>query len=342
MAELVERLRTGAENDPWRAAAGLLIGIGFVLVAIRASFSVDGDGIGSFTVFLIIGAASAILLAAGYFGALGVDLGVRASRLSWPSIYLVAGVLLLPIALTALIDSIDSTPDGALVTFLIFGTSAAVAIFTWARIRVPYQLLVGGVFALLAALALFEKVVGLIDHPTIYRLLTLAFALSLVAASQRIGGVPGSERRSGSGHEASELLSVAGLTVVAVTAIGLVGSLISLAIPFGGFFIDVPSQSVIWDLLALLAGIALIIYASFSGIRGPGYVGALLLLIFAYSVGLDLDDDTPEGTVFGWPILVLLIGAGLFAYTLRGDREPSASAPPPAEDSSSPASPPRP
>lgn len=350
MDELVRRLRTRVEGDPIRAVAGLLIGIGFLLVTIRAGTDFDGEAIGSFFQFLLVGTASALLLVAGLAGVLGRREG---EPQSWPSIYLVAGVLLLPLALGLLVDTIDETPDGSLVTLLIFGIAAAVAFYLRFSTGVRYQMLIGAVFALIAWLALVDKILtgDLAEDADVFRLLVLVFGLGLIFAATRLdgGGLAALRRPSA---EAGDLLTVAGIAVLVVTVIGLIGSLAALIVPFGGGLIDAPTQNVGWDLLALLSGLALVVYAARTGLRGPGYVGAVVLLVFAYSVGLDLDDDSPEGKIVGWPLLVLVVGAGLFAYSMRGrgsalgggstQREPSPAAgaaadPPP---SASPVDPP--
>ncbi|MGI8726323.1 MAG: hypothetical protein ACR2K6_01395, partial [Solirubrobacterales bacterium] len=316
MDELVERLRTRAEQDPIRAVAGLLVGLGFLLVAIRAGTDFDGEAVSSFVQFLLVGTASTLLLVTGLAGALGRR---EDEPRSWPSIYLVAGVLLLPLALALFVDAIDETPDGTLVTLFIFGISAAVAFWLRFSTGVRYQMLIGAIFALIAWLALVDKILtgDLAEDADAFRALVLLFGFGLVFAATRIdGGGLGALRRPSA--EAGDLLTVAGIAVLVVTVIGVIGSIAAFFLPFGGESLGAPTQNIGWDLLALLSGLALVVYAARTGLRGPGYIGAIVLLVFAYSVGLDLDDDSPEGKIFGWPLLVLLVGAGLFAYSLAG------------------------
>ncbi|MGI8727542.1 MAG: hypothetical protein ACR2K6_07680, partial [Solirubrobacterales bacterium] len=312
MDELVERLKTRGQQDPIRAVAGLLVGLGFLLVTIRAGTDFDGDAIGSFVQFLLVGTASALLLVAGLAGALGHR---EDESQSWPSIYLVAGILLLPLALALLVDAIADTPDATLVTLFIFGIAAAVAFFLRFYTGVRYQMLVGAIFALIAWLALVDKILA--GDADAFRALVLLFGFGLVFAATRIdgGGLDALRRPSA---EAGDLLTVAGVAVLVVTVIGVIGSIAAFFLPFEGSAIGAPTQNVGWDLLALLSGLALVVYAARTGLRGPGYIGAIVLVVFAYSVGLDLDDDSPEGKIFGWPLLVLVVGAGLFAYSLAG------------------------
>ena len=68
----------------------------------------------------------------------------------------------------------------------------------------------------------------------------------------------------------------------------------------------------------LVVGLALVGFG-YSGAltRGPAYLGAISLLIFTVSVGLDADDASPAGKVIGWPLILLVVGA---AVLLAGAR----------------------
>lgn len=314
MDELIKRLRAGAVEDPMRAAGGLLIGLGFVLVAIRSSSAFDGDGIGSFGVAVLLGIPAAFLYGIGVLGSLSRPEGERAG--SWSTVFAVLGAGLIPAALLFLVDAIDSTPDVAAVTFVIFSLAAAAAVFAWARAGIRYQLLLGGFFGLIAWLALADKVFGLDDDADLVRILLIAYGVALVVFAFRRG-----QAREGSSHsllnptsEGGELITVAGIAALITVVIGLTGELVGLLVPFGSP--DVPGQGLGWDLFGLLSGVGLLVYAATTGLRGAGYVGAVILVLFAYSVGLDLDGDPPEGKILGWPLVVLLGGAALFAYTL--------------------------
>jgi hypothetical protein len=58
----------------------------------------------------------------------------------------------------------------------------------------------------------------------------------------------------------------------------------------------------------LIVSLLLIAFGSrFTG-RGPVYVGAIGLFLFIILVGLDLDADEPEGSILGWPLLLLILG----------------------------------
>ena len=62
-----------------------------------------------------------------------------------------------------------------------------------------------------------------------------------------------------------------------------------------------------------------------TGVRGPVYVGGFGLLAFIYTVGFDLDSDTPSGSLLGWPLVLLIVALALLAASavpaLRRSRE---------------------
>ena len=98
-----------------------------------------------------------------------------------------------------------------------------------------------------------------------------------------------------------------------------------------------------WDVFLLLLALALIWYGVRAAWRGPVYIGALTLFAFIVSVGSEItalfSGDAPSGDLFGWPLLLLVLGgaallAGLYGGGATRPRPdppaPPASAPPPA------------
>jgi len=148
-------------------------------------------------------------------------------------------------------------------------------------------------------------------------------ALGLVAAGWLL------ERRGREGAEASEFVTAAGLIFV------LGAGLVSLVGVFSGLFVpvDVGSEagegqpSLFWDLVLLAGSLALIGAGSLVAARGPVYVGGLGLLVFTFLVGGDLDDDSPAGSVVGWPLILLVFAAiaiaasVVLARSAVGDRD---------------------
>ena len=78
----------------------------------------------------------------------------------------------------------------------------------------------------------------------------------------------------------------------------------------------VASPSLLWDIELLVASLLAVIWGSRVGVRGPTYVGAIGLLIFLIDVGSEVGVDVPDSTIVGWPLILALVGAGLFVISL--------------------------
>jgi hypothetical protein len=82
------------------------------------------------------------------------------------------------------------------------------------------------------------------------------------------------------------------------------------------------AQTTGWDIYLLVVSVALIWLASRSGRRGPGYAGALGLLLFIASTAAQLtrveNGHAPSHSLLGWPLVLVVLGlAGLAAPLLR-------------------------
>ena len=94
-----------------------------------------------------------------------------------------------------------------------------------------------------------------------------------------------------------------------------------------------------WELVMLAGGAALIAYTAAYGRSGPAYLGVANLLAF---IVLSAAPDEDGASLVGWPLILLLVTAGLLVMALRRDTPPtgpvapatSAGAPPtpPTED----------
>ena len=76
----------------------------------------------------------------------------------------------------------------------------------------------------------------------------------------------------------------------------------SLSAPFG------------WKLWILSVAFGLVAYAGVDRERGPAYIGVVMLLAFALLVGYPVSS---RGSLVGWPLSLLIIGAGGLAIGLR-------------------------
>jgi hypothetical protein len=80
-----------------------------------------------------------------------------------------------------------------------------------------------------------------------------------------------------------------------------------------------------WKLFILAVGFALLAYAAADHESGPAYVGTAVLFTFVLLVGIHLG----RGSLVGWPLFLLLIGAAGLAVGLRPRRP--LPPPPPTE-----------
>lgn len=357
MNRLTEGMRADDGRDLVRILAGILIGVGLLLVALRrGNPDIFGDNTSNFGLFVILGLAAGFLYVTGILGrALG------GSDRRWQALYTVMGTLIMPFALYQLIATIDSSYDDNLAGILVFGASAAACVAAWLIARVRFQLLLASIYGAFAFLAFLDKILsdGLNSNLDTIRWLLLAFAVALVAAAflvrrratssgdgnptergtytpedeagshshslERGGYADERDTRSG-GRDApsADLLTGAGLVALLAFSLGPVVALVLLS-TFGALSLDGSSspfdsgaigQEAYWDVLTLLAGIALVVFGLGRGYRGPVYVGGAMLVLFLLSVGLDLDDSSPEGAIVGWPLIICVIGAGLFLLSL--------------------------
>lgn len=74
------------------------------------------------------------------------------------------------------------------------------------------------------------------------------------------------------------------------------------------------SASFGWKLYALAAGFGLVAYSCVDREPGPGYIGALVLVLFAVLVGVP---SSGHGSLVGWPLFLLALGAVGMAIGLR-------------------------
>lgn len=297
--ERVRELLRREDGGGARALGGLLLGIGVLVVLFRRT-GLD-DPWGSLPVFLILFLTAVFLYGFGFWGA-----RLRVRPLGWQTIFVVFGVLLIPFAAFAFIDWVGGNTNAPLNNAWVFLLTAVAAFAAALLAGVRVGCLLGGLALIVAWLALWSELLdnGLADIGTVRGLLVLiALILLVVAALVAIRGRP-----EGGG---SDLITAAGVAAVLAGAI----SIGALASPF---FFAAPAvgTNLFWDIELFVAALALLLYGAVSGARGPTYVGALGLVAFVYVVGFDLDDKTPEGSLLGWPLILLLAAAGLLVASV--------------------------
>jgi len=303
-----------SRTEALRALGGLLLGTGALVLLLRKSSFEDpwGDGL-----LLIAWLIPALILYGG---------GILAARAgepkAWHSVWVVFGILFVYGTLIQFLTVIDGDADAPLNTVWTLCVVAAVAAGAAVFARVGFGWLLAGLALAGAWLSLWEEILenGVADDIGTFRGLCMIAALGLVAGAWMI------ERRGRDRSEAAELVTAGGLAfLLGAGLVSLVGAFGSLLVPFPtettGSGIAQPS--LFWDLVLLGGSIALIAAGSYARLRGPVYVGAAGILTFVLLVGGDLDDDSPAGSIVGWPLILLALALLAVAGSVAQARKAS-------------------
>jgi len=258
-------------------------------------------------------------------------IGVQAGRSAdgvqpWQAVLLVTAVLLAPLALFQLLDTLGGDAGEPLHQVWIFLATAGLAGYAAFGLGASYQALLASLALVLAWIAFADKV---LDEPS----LGTVRALLLVAAAALVGGAL--VLRARRLPQAPEMITAGGIAAVLA---GLLGAFETLALLtgriFGGAF-DGEPDSPIWNVVLLVVSLALVGYGARAAARGPAYVGAVGLGAFALLIGLEVSgliEDQAEQKLVGWPLLLLLGGGAALAAGLvlgsggrsgKGDLEPA-------------------
>jgi hypothetical protein len=283
-------------NPVLRSLAALFIGIGFFVVALRRdNADVFGDEWGAGAIFLCFAIPCVLLLAAGLLSPRGAEAS------PWQTVCVVFGLIFLPFALGQLVDWIGGPGDSgnSINVAWIFALTAAKALYAGAFGRVRYALFIASLSLIIAWLALWDEIVsgGLADHISTLRWLLILAAIGLAGLALFAPG------------RSSEIVTGATLTAVGAGAISV------LALYGQNPFVTIPhaDASFFWSLELLVVSLVAVLYGAGGGVRGPVYAGALGLVFFIAIVGLDLaHPDSPDGTLLGWPIVLLIVGLGAY------------------------------
>jgi hypothetical protein len=305
-------------RDGLRTLAGLLLGLGFFMAFARKSGGLGG-GWSDWALFITLLIITVFLYALGLVGRL-----ITPTARPWQSVYVVFGILLLPFMLFQFIQAVGGDATADLNVFWVLLVTAAAAAFAALVADVRYSLLLASISVIIGLSALWDKILsnGLIAHYGIYRGLLVIYGLLLLAGAFAIYRFDPLARLRPGGVRASEpdrwLRAQDVVTGAAIAAVA------AGAITFTAFFAQtnslfappVASPSLLWDLELLVASLLAVIWGSRVGVRGPTYVGAIGLLIFLIDVGSEVGVDVPDSTIVGWPLILALVGAGLFVISL--------------------------
>lgn len=250
--------------------------------------------------FLPVALISGLILTMGWLARLEGD-----TPRSYHSILLVAGLLPLIVALELLAEVLGAhRPPGSGAIAWTLGAEAALAAAAARRAN-------SGACTLIAALAgavAVEAFVNWVFHPHglgTFRAILLALTLGFTAGAVRLR-----DRRR---RHAVQLINAGGLAAFFLAVTYLATTLVTAAFP-GSALLGQGAAPFGWELYLLAIGFGLVAYAGADREPGPGYIGLAVLLTFAILAG---ESVFKRGSLVGWPLFLLVIGAGGIAIGLR-------------------------
>jgi hypothetical protein len=316
LAGMAPALESDPRGDWLRMLGGVLLAVGAAILFVRKT-----DDWAAFPLLLVVAIPCVLVFGVGAAAALATRAVGR-----WHAVLMVTGVLLSVLAFGQLWDLVGLDTDAPGFGFLLSACVVLLAAFGSFRVGAAYQALLAAVAGIAAWLFFFEMI---LDDPgaTTFRwlLLVLCFVYAVLAFALRGRDAP----------QAPELVTAAGIAGVLVGTIGIVdGAGGALAVFFGGAPSEGEGQSFVWDLFLLAFSLGLVAYGAAAHARGPAYVGFLGLLAFTLIQGAEvnalLEGESPDSSFAGWPLILLLIGAGALAAGLFMRKPPPAGAGVPA------------
>ncbi len=143
-----------------------------------------------------------------------------------------------------------------------------------------------------------------------FRAMSVVLTLGYAAGSLRLR-----ERRR---RHAVQLVNAGGLLTLLLGLTYLESTLLVVRggglIPTSSGFFGSLSAPFGWKLWVLIVAFGLVAYGGVDRERGPGYIGLVMLLVFALLVGYPVSS---RGSLVGWPLFLLIIGAAGLAIGLR-------------------------
>jgi hypothetical protein len=275
--------------------------------------------------FVVVALIAGLILTMGWLAELEGD-----TPRPYHSALIVAGLLPLVITLVLLAEVLGAQrPPGSGGFAWTFALEAVIAVVFARRANSAACTLIAAIAGVVAV----ESFVVLVFKPHglgTFRGMLLVLSLVLMAGAVQL-------RDRWRAH-AVQLVNAAGVVGLVLGASYLVAAAVASAV--GGFggrafpFLTRASGTFGapfgWKLYLLAVGFGLVAYAAVDRERGPGYIGVAVLLVFSLLVGLP---SVNRGSLVGWPLFLLVIGAAGLAIGLR-PRQPLP--PPPVQDGAAP------
>jgi hypothetical protein len=291
-------VRSDDERGPLLAAAAIVLAVTVYTLVTRFD-----DDWGTGVQLLVTGAAALAVLAV----AIPVDVREGAVPPAWLSALYAAGFALTLGALILLADVLGANgddPGSGTVTWV-----SLVLVAAWGYLAVRRN---SGISAFLAALAAVTAVVAFVDwvfdpeSASTFRYVLTACIVALAAGAVAL--------RDARLDYATALADAAGIAALAL-AVTFLGDLFLGAI-FGAEdegATDGPAWG--WELVLLLTGAALCAFAALHRVAGPGWIGAVVLVVFVL-----MASEAEDPSLVGWP-LVLVLALGLLIAALLRPRD---------------------
>jgi hypothetical protein len=301
-------LRSDPDRGVMVAAAGVLIATAIVMIDIRMSGQ-WGDG-----AQLLVSLAAFVPV----FGSALLAPPEQDRPHPYQSVLIVAGLALLVLVLVHFAEVLgsDSPLNASGAIMWMSAVFAAVAAYPALRLGSAIATLAAAVADGIAVLAFVDEV---FDPSGVT---TFRWILLLLIVGYAVGAAALSDTRP---RHSVQLVNAAALATIAL-ALTFLGSIIAGAFTgFGSESIKGPGFG--WELVLFAASFAVIAYATISSERGPAYLGFIALLSTAIVVGLP--KKIGEGSLVGWPFVLLLAGAAVLVFALRSNGATAAPPPPP-------------
>jgi hypothetical protein len=297
-----------------RGAGGLLLALGAVVALTRKSGS---SGSTELARTLIAGVPCVGL----YMLSISALERPRLDALEpWRPVLLITSLLLAPLAMLLLLVWLGADTNSGLWEALVFAITALLAAYGCVRARVAYAALIAALLALATWVVLWGEALGSPSLGTVRGLLVAGGALLLAgAAGLARRGLLGAGETATAGGIAAILAGAVGVFAGAI--VGSVNTIVaggesSLSHARNKVIAPIHTsglQSFGWDLYLLLVSLALVWLGARVRVRGLGYVGAVGLLAFIVSAGLQVtrleSGHAAIHSLSGWPIVLVVVGA---------------------------------
>jgi hypothetical protein len=228
------------------------------------------------------------------------------------SVLLLAGILPMVVALTLFAEVLGAhRPPGVGAEVWVFALEAALAVAAAWYANSAVCTLVAAIAGAIAVEAFVQWVFA--PHgPGTFRAIAVLLTLGFAAGAVRL--------RDRWVRHAVQLINAAGLVTAVLALSFLVQAAFRAAagpVGLGSLGFASGGAGFGWKLWVLAVGFGLIAYAGADREPGPAYLGVVLLVEFAFLVGTA---PSGRGSLVGWPLFLLVIGAVGLVVGLRPRR----------------------